>query len=120
MGDILTIACTPLDEPCVQILDTMDYSSMMRKEVTIFKNQLERLKDSGHFGPVQNAYFKVTSSPHDFGTYYDVEVVWNDDNEIDTEFVFKVEENIPLNWDEEAKKELGEEYFKYLEQQNKH
>ena len=113
MRDSMSISGVPLDEPCTQVGPT-DYMPMMRKEVTAFKNQLERLAEAGKFGPRGRAYFKVTSNPHDFGTYLDIDVVYDDTDEEGEAFALEVESNIPFNWDDEAKKELGDEYFESL------
>jgi hypothetical protein len=104
MRDSLNLAPVPLDEECAQ-LGAADYSSRSRKECQAFINQLTR-----EFGePPSGAYFKMTSNPHDFGTYRDVDIVFNDENEEAAEYAYRVEANIPANWDEEALKELNAE-----------
>jgi hypothetical protein len=48
----------------------------------------------------------MISCPHDFGTYYDVAVIYDDESEESQEWMLKVEGELPMNWDEEAIKEL--------------
>lgn len=104
MRDSLNLAPVPLDEECAQ-LGAADYSTRSRKECTAFIAQLIRV-----FGePPRGAHFKMTSNPHDFGTYRDVDIVFDDENDAACEYAYNIEANIPANWDEEALKELNEE-----------
>lgn len=118
MRDTLSIACTPLDEPCVQVSQTVDYSQMMSREVRAFKNMLERMAEAGTFGKQGRSYFKVESNPHEFGTYKEVAVAFSDDDADGEAFAYSVEGNIPLLWDDEARKELGDDYFEFVSKQN--
>jgi hypothetical protein len=108
--------CCPLDEKGTQVSQTRDYLPWMRKEAAAFKNQLERLAAAGTFGEQGGAYFRTRNCPHDFGTYIDIEVRYDEDSETETNFMLAVESNIPLTWDDEAKKELGPDYFKFIEE----
>ena len=102
MIDYLSIGSTPADEPCAS-LGKDNYAMDARREGKAFINQLKR-----RFGePPAMAIFKLKSFPHDFGTYYEVCVVFSDTDEESIEFAYKVERETPQNWDEEAKKELG-------------
>jgi hypothetical protein len=104
MRDSLNLAPVPLDEECAQ-LGAADYSSRSRKECTAFINQLKRV-----FGePPPRASFKITQNPHDFGTYRDVDIQFDDEDEAASEYAYKVEANIPAEWDEDALKELNAE-----------
>ena len=102
MKDSLNLSPVPVGEECAQ-LGAADYSSRARKECTAFINQLKR-----EFGePPVGASLRITQNPHDFGTYLDVEVRFDDDVEEANEFAYKVEGGLPEFWDEEARKELG-------------
>ena len=104
MRDSLNLSPTPIGEDCAQLGDA-DYSVRSRKECTAFINQLKRV-----FGePPAGAHFKVTSNPHDFGTYRDVDIQFDDENEEATEYAYRVEANLPEYWDEEANGELNAE-----------
>jgi hypothetical protein len=50
----------------------------------------------------------VKSFPHDFGTYREVIVMYDDENEKEYALALEVEGNVPMNWDEKAKEELAQ------------
>jgi hypothetical protein len=93
---------TPHDEPCAQV-GSPDYIKNARIEARAFINQI--IRENGN--PPDGVSFKITSNPHDFGTYLDVSLRFLG-NEVCEEYVYKVEGNTPSNWDAEAKKELAE------------
>jgi hypothetical protein len=104
MRDIFELCTTtPHDEKCAQT-GNPNYHKMGRLEAVALKNQLMRM----HGNPPGGAYFKITSNPHDFGTYFDLAVAYNEDDEDETDYMLKIESGIPDNWDEEALKELAE------------
>jgi len=102
MRDYISIGSTPSDEECAQV-GTLDYPEKSKAECRAFKNQLERAFPNIPDG----TYFTVKSFPHDFGTYREVVVSYDEDDEESREFAYKVEGESPTNWDDEAKKELG-------------
>jgi hypothetical protein len=103
--EILNLAPTPLDENCSEVGD-INYREEALKEIHAFINQLRR-----QFGKEpEGCRYKITSNRHDFGTYYDLDIVFyaDDENETETEkYAYNVENNLPYNWDEEAIKELN-------------
>ena len=111
--ELMSIACTPLDEPCVQVCPG-DYIPMMNKEVTAFMNQIQRAIDRGEYGEPNGAYLRLITERHEFGPYKEVNVSYDDRSEEAEEFALAIEGNAPLKWDDEAKAELGEEYFEYI------
>ena len=48
---------------------------------------------------------------HDFGTYYDVVIVYDDEEEGSEAYMLKVESELPCNWDEESRKKLKENEY---------
>jgi hypothetical protein len=98
MTDYICIGCVPCEEECVQVSATENYLPMMRKELNIYKKQLER-----QFPGVR---FKVKFFPHNFGQYGEVVAMFDDDNAEEAHRAFEVENNSPQNWDEVALKEL--------------
>jgi hypothetical protein len=54
----------------------------------------------------------VSSNPHDFGTYLDLQIVYDDDSEESCEWTFRVEADLPGKWDKEAKAQLELEGYK--------
>jgi len=102
--EIIEIAAVPYNESCEQC-GTENYDpAHARRECRAFINQLERqfpqVEESG-------AYFKIVSRDHDFGTYYEVGVSYDESNEDQIKIAYLVEEEAPSEWDEIAKQELG-------------
>jgi hypothetical protein len=119
MREHIELGTTPIMEECVQVSDRFDYLKPMHREARMFKKQLEeQFKDSIPDG----ACFIIKKFPHDFGSYYDVCVSFDEDNEIATEFAYNLEGcepeywNVghccPVNLNEFANEELGEVFMK--------
>lgn len=102
MKDKLELCCSPVDEECAQV-GSDDYYVQSRKECRAFINQLRRLHGEEPFG----AMLCISANPHDFGTYYEVAVKYEDSIEEAVEYAFKLEDGLPEKWDEEALIELG-------------
>lgn len=107
MKDQFELATTvPHSEQCVQ-LGAENYSRFSKMEADALKEQIFRM-----FGaPPPRCGIKMISCPHDFGTYYDLAVVYDDESEEATQWMLKIEGSIPEYWDEEAKKELREKGY---------
>jgi hypothetical protein len=104
MQDYLTLGPTPCEETCQPVgMPTYDHGKAI-KESRVYKAQLERM----HGEPPDGAYFKVKSFPHDFGSYMEVVIMFDSDDEKAREYAYKVEANCPANWDEIAKSQLVE------------
>ena len=91
----------PHDEPCFQ-MGAEDFSKFSRIEARALINQITRTVGN----PPDRTGLKIISCPHDFGTYYDVAVIYDDDLEESLDWMLDVESGIPYNWDEEAIEEL--------------
>lgn len=98
MREYLELGPVPCEEECAQV-GTDNYHEKARKECAAYKNQLNRLFPDGNF----------TIKPffHEFGSYFEVCIFYDDNDETSLDYAYNVESNIPSNWDEEAKKELG-------------
>jgi hypothetical protein len=100
----LELACTtPHDEPCAQV-GSFNYSSSSRAEARALINQL--IRENGN--PPEGVGFKIKSNPHDFGSYLDVVIRFDEDNEEQSDYAYQIEGAIPDKWDSEAKRELAE------------
>jgi hypothetical protein len=108
--DYLEIGSTPCDEPCVPAGSD---SSLAKKECRALMNQLKRMYGE----PPETARFKIKSNPHDFGTYYELSVVYAIDNEEGMNYALKCE-SLPENWDEQAKLELGTDWPEIVKKLN--
>ena len=89
MRDYLCLGPVPSDEDCQQVgMDSYDYEQDTA-DLRRYKAMLENRWPDAHFA--------IKSFPHDFGTYREV-VVYFDDEE-DGPSAFEVEANLPRTWD---------------------
>jgi hypothetical protein len=102
MRDTYEIGSSPNGEDCAQV-GSADYRERSQRECRAYVNQLNRAYPNMPSG----MYLKITSHPHDFGTYHEVSCVYDDENEEHCDFLFGNLENGCEKWDEEARKELG-------------
>lgn len=104
--DYMELSPVPSDEPCIQVGSEEYFNGKDRIECRIFKKQLERMF------PITediDAYFSIRTNPHDFGSYREVAIYFNENDEIACEFAYNVEANLPERWDEIAIEELKKE-----------
>lgn len=101
MQDSMSFDTTPVCENCVQV-PYQDGGVEARKEAVAFINQLKR-----QFGEQFGVRMVIKSNPHDFGNYFSVEMIWDDQDEEAENYVYNIESHLPEYWDEEARKELG-------------
>lgn len=100
--DYVDVGSSPYGEDCAQV-GSENYAEQSRKELKAYARQLIR-----QFGqPPQGASLIIKAFPHDFGTYHELVVKYNEDNEEAAHYAFKLEGDGPEFWDDEAKKELG-------------
>ena len=100
MGSI-SIGAVPSGEDCEQLGPNYN-PTKARRECQAFIDQLRR-----HFGEEPfGARFRISSNPHDFGTYYEVECRFDENNEEAAEYAFAAED-CPEYWDAEALAYLG-------------
>ncbi|MFN6475333.1 hypothetical protein [Nostoc sp. DedQUE07] len=101
----LEIGTVPAEEQCQQV-GTADYDAISaKKECRIYKEYLQRLF------PVpptleDEVSYRIKSSAHDFGNYYEVAIEFNSENSEAVEFAYNVEAKSPLRWDAKALEEL--------------
>lgn len=101
MRDYFEIGCTPYDEPCAQV-GADNYPEMSKIECRAYLNQIRRV-----VGPEpEGCYLTIKSFPHDFGSYREVCVVYDDDEESHNDYVLKCE-SCCSTWDDEARAELA-------------
>lgn len=99
----IEISSTPYDEDCAQV-GTVDYREKATKEMKAYINQLNRRFPDAESKGID---FKIKWFNHDFGSYGEVCIVWNTDDPIADEYAYVIDSDIPSNWDDEARKELG-------------
>lgn len=103
MQDYITIGSTPSGEDCAQV-GTWDYMRKSRRECRAFINQIIR----EHGEPPEGASLRIKSFSHDFGTYHEVAVYYDDSNTAACDYAIGVEGNTAEYWDSEALLELGD------------
>ena len=96
MRDYLEIGPVPANEECQQV-GTGSYDPIAaREECRRFIEAIRKVLGDEPEG----ARLKITSNPHDFGSYYEV-VCWYDDNLPESvDYAFKVESDSPTEWPE--------------------
>jgi hypothetical protein len=104
MKETISLSPVPVGEDCAQ-LGEPNYSTRALKECNAFAQQIMR----EHGVPPAGARLKITHNPHDFGTYLDLVVEFDSDNETASDWAYAVEATLPEYWDEIAMKELGKE-----------
>lgn len=113
MKDYIDIGPTPVNEDCEQL--GPNYNPVQaRKECKIYIAQLKRVYGEPPFG----ASYKIQSNPHDFGVYYEVVCVYDDNEDEAREYAYKVEEGCE-EWDDEAKQQLSNPAYEEFEQLSK-
>lgn len=98
----LYLGPTPPEEPCAQV-GWLNYREQALKECRAYIRQLKR--DFGE--PPPGARFALSQEMHDFGTYYEVVVQYDTEDEEASVFAFRVEANLPSTWDAQAREALG-------------
>ncbi|MGD9613804.1 MAG: hypothetical protein AB7H90_01255 [Alphaproteobacteria bacterium] len=102
MIDKLEIGPAPALEDCESLGPNYN-PERARLECRTFIGLIRRV-----LGPEpEGAKLVITSNPHDFGTYYEVAVRFDDRDEEAGEYAYKVESEAPVEWDDEARTALG-------------
>lgn len=105
MKEYMEIGPCPSNETCAQVGQD-NFIVEAKKEMSAYVDQLYRT-----FPEVLNMgiNFKSKWFPHDFGTYGEVCIFWDADNEKADSYVYEIEKQLPEFWDEEALAELERE-----------
>lgn len=89
---------TPCDEECAQV-GRDDYRRVSREEYTAMLAFIERTFGATPVGVSTTC----KANAHDFGTYYQLRMYYDDEDAICTGYVYKVESELPPMWDAEAR-----------------
>jgi hypothetical protein len=100
--DELHLGPTPAEEACEQVGPNYD-PARARKECREFINQIRRQLGEEPEG----AQLKITLNTHDFGTYRDVVVRYDVNDQKAREYAWRCENETPMEWDEVARRALG-------------
>jgi hypothetical protein len=96
MQDFVTLGTAPVDEPCAQ-LGQPDYYDKVRDECRRFIRLLRQ--KFGEEPP--GARFAIKGFDHDFGTYYEVVVHFDTDDEEASHYPYRCEDELPATWGDE-------------------
>lgn len=109
MNEYITLGSTPVNESCAQVGND-EYESQAFIECRTYIRMLWRLLEQNKGITPDNctASFNIKRKTffHDFGVYYEVVACYNESNEQAVNLAFWLEENMPGEWDDEAKEEL--------------
>ena len=111
MTDTMTFGTAPSDEDCVQLIsnDGGESASLMKAEAARY---VELLYGVFPEAATCNCAFRVKRESHDFGTYYETAISFNDDDPDALNYALFVESNLPATWDD-RKERLFESYRTY-------
>lgn len=91
MRDWIELGPTPMGEECTQV-GTDAYPEQSLAECRRYRELLERKFPKATFG--------IKTFPHDFGSYREVVVYFDDDVEGSLSTALNVERNLPENWED--------------------
>lgn len=119
--DTITLGTTPADEPCAQVGHSL-YRELCRIERNAFRSQIQRHYPRPDSLTDSDVRIRVHANAHDFGTYFDLEIVYDSSNPAAVSYAFSIEEDAAhklLRWDDEAKTQLRlTDYFTYVKREN--
>jgi hypothetical protein len=97
MQDFIIIGTAPIHERTAQPGDIAYYEQCML-EIQAYMTQLKR-----QIPEITKFKIKKVSFPHDFGTMHEIMIVFEESQKQE---VYRIEENLPHFWDQEAKEFL--------------
>lgn len=103
MYEYMEIGPVPAEEDCAQVGED-NFRLKAQSEMNAYIGLLERtFPNAVH----SNVTFKAKWFPHDFGSYGEVCIYWDDEDEESTKVAFEIESNLPSEWDRMALQELN-------------
>lgn len=99
----VSLGPTPVDEECAEV-GSGNYGLRAKKECRAYINQLKRIIAANQKSIPEGFTFRIKAHPHDFDTYYEVSVYHD---KMECKLAEWIQDNLPSNWDDEAKKELA-------------
>lgn len=101
-SQIMNIGPVPAEENAAQV-GAPCYEEHSQRECRVFKRMLERLYPIASGCP---ATLLIKSFPHDFGSYREVCVRYEDTDRSATLYAYALESGMPMHWDAIARYEL--------------
>ena len=106
MLEHIGLGSAPHGEDCAQVGEE-DYAVRARAECQAYINQLRRILFSTSEPIPQGFQLRIKSNLHDFGTYYEVEATFKDNDDEAANVAYFLDSKAPEFWDAEALQELG-------------
>lgn len=91
--EIMWLGSAPAEESCAQ-LGEADYARNAKAECLAYIQAIKRVCGE----PPEGADLRVRAEMHDFGSYYEVAVVYDPSNRAAAEYAFKAESEAPTTW----------------------
>jgi hypothetical protein len=109
---LAAIGTTPSEELCAQVGQDC-YSELSRLEIRLYRDLLieELVKQFPDVG-VQ-IRLKTSSNSHDFGTYHELDVVYDPENPVSVDQAYWCESAPIMFWPEEQRAKINEVRSKY-------
>lgn len=104
MIDELILDTTPTNEPCAQVGTDQYYKNTMAEA------RAHILQIQAQLTPPLGVTFAIQGHPHDFGTYHQIHVSYNDQIPEHRQYISKLESEAPEDWTSHSKqylKDLG-------------
>lgn len=96
MREYIELGSAPAEEDCVQVSRTSEYLDAMRDECRRYRLLLEK---KCPIPEEVNARYTIKQFLHDFGSYMEVCIVFDDTDEAACEFAYNLETELPLRWE---------------------
>lgn len=96
----------PHGEDCMQ-LGAENYDKFSNLEADTLIDQI--IRQLGQ--PPEGTYFKKIKCPHDFGTYLDIALVYDENDETSEAYFLYVDQNMPEYWDNISEEKLTKEGY---------
>ena len=109
MKDFFTIGPVPVEEDCMQV-GNENYTKFSIIECETFIDQIKRQFPNLN----ETVKLKTKSFVHDFGTYHEVAIWFESDDEESVEDAYKIDNELPNVWDEQSRKKLKERQYPLL------
>jgi len=96
--EYLTLGPTPYDEPCQQVGTASYNHNAALTEMRRYQHMLETMLETEFGKDSLQIRLTVKSFPHDFGSYSEVCVMYNPDDQTSVNQAFWLDNNLPANW----------------------
>ena len=97
MIDYVELGPAPVNEDCQQVGNNYN-KTLAKEECARYMNLLNTLFPKSE-RPSEENIFMLKSFTHDFGKYYEVVLLYDDENEESEKYAYDVQDDMPLTWE---------------------